>query len=45
MNEQINSDKNIAMGCLGCCTEGRLIFNWISYEQLVDEDGVIQTGS
>jgi len=44
MNEQINSDKNIAMGCLGCYAEGRLVFKWISYEQLVDEDGVIHTG-
>jgi len=44
MNEQINSDENIAMGCLGCYAEGRLVFKWISYEQLVDEDGVIHTG-
>ena len=32
------------MGCLGCTDEGRLVFKWISYEQLVDEDGVIHTG-
>ena len=31
INEQINSDENIAMGCLGCYTEGRLVFKWISY--------------
>jgi len=44
INKQINSDENIAMGCLGCYAEGRLVFKWISYEQLVDEDGVIHTG-
>lgn len=35
------SDKNIAMGCLGCYAEGTLVFKWVSYEQLVDEDDVL----
>lgn len=45
------SDKNIpdapalvAMGCLGCYAEGTLVFKWVSYEQLVDEDDVILKG-